>query len=555
MSIRIRPVANNFNHSDDEDDIPDLVPSKPQINISKIIATNYDKIIELLDDENYDDIVDILYSTRDNSWRIFFPLSSYCLEKDDQELLIKLLSIQIYHKRNYISMSDIFKYDYLKKLLNILDNIDSHPYIFAFFQYDIGDNIDMLKLLLEHNYKIHDSYIYDVIENNYSIITKYLFDNDYGDRVQNVIEKNNGIYAKLETLKILIHYNIDFTKILNDMYMIMVENEQIDCMKLLMSVCPCEDVNFFLEYCGYDLNSMKYFVSIGADISLIKHERIIEFGMSVIKFLISCGYRADEKLMNDILKNKFIYIDVDDIIYLLDNGADINCIFEIKNVVTELIFRNSIAKIKYLMDTYYDIMQPYINDMVIMACANGRNDILKYLHAFGIELDNILIIISCYFGHLDTLKILLGLGMELGDVDEDLFLILRDGQYNVGYSYINLIDKHIKANYKSFNYGWKHFEILELLMEYKVPVCNFEEIFYSYKGLFYNEKFIKYCLDAGMNINQYVLLEKCLVHVKYDLIKLLLDMRADVKFGDNYYGCVNGNPRMKQLFADYGYEF
>lgn len=559
--IRIIPYAKNFNsnYDYDDDEVPDLVPSNNSINvfmdIHKIIRTNYEKIIELLDNDNYHDINLMLYNDTTYEWRIFYPLSSYCFKHDDQPLLIKLFSKEKYHERNYIYIQDILKYDYLKKLLNILDNVETSKYTFVFFQYDIDNNIDMLKLLLEHNHTITDSYIYDIIETNNITIITYLFENDYGGQIQNVIDNSAGIYTNMETLKLLINYNINFTKVLDDMYIVMIDNKQLESIKFLMLVCPCADINYFLIFCGHNLNAMKYFVSMGADINLIEHDDIVMFNMDVIKFVISCGYHTDEKLMNNILKNKIPYENIDNTIYLLDFGADINCIFEIENIIQNLVMDASIDLIKYLMCNHYEIMQLHINKMVIIACANGKNDVLKYLYAFGIDMDNILIIISCYFGHLETLEILLGWGMQLDNIDVNLFLVLKDGLFHMGDTYETMIHKYIEGQYRTFNYGWQHHKIVDLLIEYKVPIYDFQTIFCYYRKLFYNEKFIKYCLGLGMDIDKFGLLGKCVANKNYNLVKLLLDVGADGQLLCKYSDFINLNDILKGLFRDYGYEF
>lgn len=300
---------------------------------------------------------------------------------------------------------------------------------------------------------------------------------------------------------------------------------------------------------------VKYFVSMGADIHSIDRETIIETTIPIMEYLFSCGYHVDEDLVNEILKIKFNFMSIERVKYLLGYGADINCVFDNK-YFSNVICNVGLNHITFLVENYYDLIEPKLNDIFVMACANGSNKIVKYFCKLGMKIDNILMIIGCYCGHYDVVEILFKYGLDYNDIDENLYVIVSDGERMRNCTSLKLIkDNPYFIEQDFLHRRCKHLKIFTLLIEHKVPIYDFGEIFRDGHYDFYNVDIVKYCIDNGMDINKHILLSSCIYWKKIDLIKLLLNNNINVNLESLHCGLVNDNDDMKKLFMDYGYEF
>lgn len=522
------------------------------MNSNDIIINNYDTIIELVKDSNYDKLKLLFRSA--NIYEAHFLLSSYAIKHDDKYLLMQILADSSLRFRT-VYVNDVFKNNYLPQFLNMLDDVQKHLYDFDCFSHHIRDDLNALKLLLEHGYEISDYYVYMVMQHNYTNITQYIISIGYD--VQNVTNTYLLSGINLETLKLLIQNGICLKKNLMFIYESFIGYNYLNCIEFLMSVQPCENLDkCLLVSCKQRLfNILKYFISVGADIHTIKGSILPGTSIEIIKFLIASGYQIDKDTMNNILIGKFFKeICINDIIYLADNGGDINYIFDNGGFVTELGNCKSIDNLKYLAKNYYELLEPKIKEILVMACSRNKCEIVKYLHDLGITFDSELLIVGCYYGHYEIVEILLGYGLNFCDLDEDFFAIVHDGLYGGNNGYENLIKSLPIIRQPIFKIGDGQLDILKLLINYNVPVINFDKIFRNNSKKFYDIDIVNYCVACGMDINM-VPLEICIYYKKYDLIRWLLDCECNVYLSDGCWKVIDGNDNLKTIFKDYGHEF
>lgn len=525
---------------------------------ASIIIQHYDEIIKCIDNDDYEKVFELLYQYSFNAdyfnkGLIFIDLSIYCLKYDDTKLLTKLFGCNDFKLKCYIEIKNIMDNNYLEKFLNVLDNVEGHGYNFPYFRCNIYDDVNVLKLLLEHKYQISNGYICDAIYNGYTNIIIYLIDNGYD--IQKAVD--GGIHkTNLTMLKLLYQYGISFSKHLLFTYVNFINRENIECIKLLMEIEPYNIDDLLYESCGMngEFEPIKYFISIGADIHTIKKCDIFLMKMYIIKYLFSCGYHVDEYLVTDILQRRFYNIEIDDVKYLLEYGADINCVFDVA-YFSHVIKDGCINHIKFLVENYYDLIEPKLNDIFVMACVWGVDEIVKYFCELGLKMDNILMIMGCYYGRYRVVKTLLKYGFDCNEIDGNLYAILSDGDRGIRKPYCDIIKDNLFFPNNKFSFEKKHFNIFNLLIKYKIPIYDFEKIFIDGPCAFYDVNIVKYCIDSGMDIREHILLKSCVFWGKIDLIKLLLENSVDVDLDSMRCKLVNDNTDMKNLFGEYGYVF
>jgi hypothetical protein len=517
-----------------------------------IITDNYDTVIESLKAKDYNQIILLLYGGYPGTMPHYQKLLlSYGIRHNDEYLLTQTLTY--FNKSQNMNVGDIFKYNYLPQFLNILENIEHNPYKFKHFQDYINDDLNILKLLLEHGYKICGYYVYITIRNNYTNALQYVF--SVGYNVQKVFDGYIISSMTLEILKILIFNGICLKSNTGQIYYSFIRDNKLDCVKFLMSIEPCEHLDSCLNLCctwsKYDI--LKYFISVGADIHKISCSNLIGTSVEIIKILVACGYQIEENTMNQILIYDFFSgCCVNDIIYFVENCGDINCIFESNNFAQKLVKIKNLDSLKYLITNYYELFDSKLKDVLWMACAENNCEVIKYLYDL-IDLDCELLIIGCWFGHYDVVKLLVNYGLNFCD-DEDFFVIVHDGIYRNDKIYDKLQKCQLFNKLHTYYSGNGQSDILKLLINHKVPVTNFDKIFNIYSEKFFDIDIIKYCVENGMDIH-IVKMETCIYYRKYDLIRWLLDCGYVVNLSDGDWAVVNGGGELKKIFDEYGYVF
>lgn len=523
--------------------------------IKKNIIDNYDKIIELLGQKSYSHIYTILINgtslTQDGTLSyIYRKLSNYSIKKHDTYLLSKLLEADVNFAYNSINITKIIENNYLKPFFDILKNLQHNPYKFGAFYFHILDNVDILKLLFEYGYVMDDDYILYVLHKNYTSIIQYLISNNYD--VQNTVDIFEKLISiNLETLKLLTYNNIQFDKNLKTMYSSIINYNKMDCILYLMEINPYDNVNDLMLLSRDNLNMWKYFLGIGADVNYVDNKNIMGLRMDTIKFLFACGYHMTDDNMNELLKRKIYDVSVNDIIYLLEYGADIHHVLNDKELLKKVLHWGEFEHMKYLLENHYELLGPTINDMFISKCIMGQLKSVQYLYDLGVDMNGIVLVFGCFFGNYDIVKFLFEHGFK---TDENLFVAIKNGCCGNGETY-NMIRQYTSP-YVATNrfYVNKYEDIIHLLIDYKIPVYDFDKLHIELY-IFSNLKTIKYFVANGLDINEYLKMHWYIDNKKYDIIRWLLGQGMNLNLKCDYDKKIREDENLKTIFKDYGYEF
>lgn len=531
------------------------------------ITKNYDAIINLLKDENYEEVCNSIFDGISIN-HLMRSLQNYCVDKNDVNMLSIITSNKTLNdealeniivnssERNHF---DIFKFcienvvteKFMKKSINfIVSSIMAHR----------QNAFTYLKVIINSGYKFTDRNVMSILYRNNIEAIQYLIDNDYD------IQKNYNNVASfsytVDVLKLLQNNNIDITTKLDNIPDDLLWGDKLDTLIWIVDNFPDLDLKYGLNRAcrNNNIKIIKYFLNKGFDINDITITNS-NLRFETIKFLIDCGYPSDSLNLNLALTTVFIdYLKLDKVCYLLGHGANIEHIINNYNhpqfwsgnfsIIEYIIMQGKLTYIKFLIENYYDLIQ--INDMFLIACANGRIDIAKYLLGFNVDVNMESVMVACFFGHLDIVLMLLGYGLCFEDYDDDLFEYVIVGEYD-RIKMMDIYDKIINNGAfinDIYNYGNDYCKIIDVLIKYNVPVreCNYLS---SIKSSLCGTDFYRYIVECGHDVNKkfdgMTLLESGIKCNNVDVVEMLLQMGA----------CFDGslknmNENIKKVLAKYG---
>jgi ankyrin repeat protein len=558
------------------------------------ITKNLDKIIELYNDEKYDDVHTLFYdglveNTGSIEWKVVWTLLWYCEQYDNVDFIENILSTMI------VEDSPLYLRDFVVNVVDnnkiqifttILDCINIQP-IFDIIFIAILKNenkISFLDILIEKGYKIRDTNINTVIRQNDVEVIEYLIEKNYD--IQSVLLHMTlrSYNLKLQTLKLLIKYNLNIEKLICPIIELAIKYNDLDVVVYMKEIFPYCDINIWAQNCYRynNVNILKYLCQNGVDVQYIDTE-YMSYGQTVdiFKFLIDNNCNIGKKTLDNICREHFIKdTDLNNTYYLVKYGADIEkCIVnkirmtDKKNILinehytrltSPLEYITSVGKIghiKYLVENYYHLIQPQINKLFIIACANGQNEIVKYLYTLNVRLDEKALISACFFGHLNTVNLLLEFGMDIYDTKENLFVVIDDGIHSSNIpslTYNNLInDDDVFVN-DVYNFGIQHSDILKLLIKYRVQIPEIPRTC-NYYVMFHDVETMRYFLDSGMDINTQVtwtvnyisLLDRSLRLGNIDVAKLLLEYGIEPIIDDKTFNYIKTGNKAADLVSLY----
>lgn len=558
------------------------------------ITPNYQKIMDMLIDGDYEGIREILYLQEMDF--IFRDLTYYAINHDDIEMFTILMETSknvkfVFYPSHIYS---ILKNDKFKMFNIMMDVLNSRIILDIFEEIAVNKNIDIKYLILMiDRYAMPDKYVKMAINGNNINVIKYLISigHDIQESIDSTAWRINR--ANIETLKLLTENNISIKKSTTSILKTAIANDDLDLIIYLLQCYPNYNINFILDSCisHNKISILKYLLQNGADIETVCD---FAFGYNItvdtLKFLVGISY--DILKLKKTLKKIFnIYFmrdsDLNNVKYLLEMGVSIKTLFknekdeiqgytkkniEQKNTkhilspIEYIISINKIDHIKFLFENYYDTFKPHINRFFILACANGQIDIAKYLYALGVELCEKSLLCGCFFGHIDIIRMLLGWGMEFGGLTENPFLTCMAGQ-NIrdatSKPYENLIDGNKIFINHVYNYGDGYDNILKLLISYEVQISDDLYVIHLLKS---DVEVVKYFLENDLDINlkfgidglMISLLEGALLCKNFKVVELLLDCGIEMhRMNDNVIKICNKYDYcdVKKLLLDYGYDF
>lgn len=195
-----------------------------------------------------------------------------------------------------------------------------------------------------------------------------------------------------------------------------------------------------------------------------------------------------------------------------------------------IVSMGKISHIKYLVDMCFDKLQPELNRLLVIGCANGQIDMVNYLLDLGADIhteNNLAFISACFFGHLHIIQLLLDKGVIISTIDIDLFILIVYGSIPIKkqLGYKILMIGNIFRN-DLFNIGTSHLDIFKLLMSHDIPILNLD-IFSILPKTYYNNDIFTYILSHCTDTNLDKILEQNVDLKNIPIVKFLLDHGAD----------------------------
>jgi hypothetical protein len=568
------------------------------------IEAQYDKIIKMFIEEDYQMILELMDKDKILLMRcgtlkesVALVLFVYCIFNNDINLLDIIMQKNLCMETSYHNMfitTYVIKKNNYNMFKILLDNIQfSDKIISDFINYiikEIHDDLTFINIILDRGHKIHENNIKNAIIFNNTTIIQYLFDSNYD--VQSAFDSlfNSTTCVmlseiKLDTIKIF-HNNINITNYVENIFCKVISEGNLEAVMYLIDNFPELDINHGITFsCEFNkVNILKYLLELGGDINCIEEVYILNSNIEIIKFLIEYNYHVSQNILDNLLLLCFVKDQhLDNINYLISHGVNVENIIQIKeqsnieflsvcvmqgkyeqfpSLLETVISLNKLDIIKLLTENYLHLIQPQINDLFIISIANGHLEITKYLLNFNVEFDDKTLLFAAFFGHLDMVNYLLELGMNFDKLEENLFEVVITGYYfsnKPSDVYDNLIKNTCFKN-DVYNWGKKHYEIIQLLIKYSVPIIN-EDFLVITKQEFYTVEFFKYIIPNISNVNAkykdtdiVTLLESSIIFFAFDVTKLLLEYGANPSvYNVVALKIVNENKDIKNLLLAYGY--
>lgn len=567
-------------------------PTFRPIKDHSLIIKHYDEIIELINNDKYYEAYYLITTKNDCEANmpliktlVLTSLLEYCIDSNDNKMLMILIDMDTFENAHCIhTLSNvIIRHDKFDIFKMIMDNVnfenDNMKIITSSIIYYRKENaILYFKVIMEKGFQFNESYIQEaIIVDNHQLIQHFINEGFDIQTSFNSLE-THSYNLTINTLKVL-HNCVDISKHIINIYDIALFVGKLDTVIYILDHFPELDLGRGMKkaFDNGHIEIMKYLLVKGANITDIEPiTNISTINIETFKFLVHCGYPVDTLEYSELLLKYFVNNDIKDVTYILEYDTDhykhIEHIINKKTKIssmekTTLLFscdnnnwpqpleyivsKGKIDHIKFLMDNYYDLIQPKINDMFVMACANGQMDCAKYLLGFDVEIGDKCLDCACFFGQLDIVKMLLELGEVFDDADFEIVVMghyLRSKSSDIYDMLVN--DDDIFKN-DVYNYGSDHYKIIELLMTYDVLVgkCEFMPLI---KDDFGTMEFYKYIVGHVDDVNEkfggMYLLDTTIINKNYDVMEMLLGNGLNA-FDESH---VKDDVKCKSILAKYG---
>ena len=598
---------NNNNNSKDVDDYYKSLKSCTHLHTNKLIgvpAVAYscrDKITEIIMNK-YDEIVK-MYNNRefDNIRNIFGELYNTNTYKVDIRQGCSSILLDYCLKQNDINL--------FRNIIQSNEEKNDHVYSIGLSLTRHTNPILFLRILFEYGITLHPRIIYFALIRDNTQFISYLIDVKH-DITQGWLSylkvlKKTSDSVKLfgiPMLKLLLNANIN---VLSNLYVLMraaIIMHRLPMIEFIVEMHPNHDLNkykYLNECCeSHNKDALIYFLKNGANVHMINQNSVTETNIDIIAVLIDHNYILSKKTLKKLLIRNFKY-NLNNTIYFVKIGAKIkwlfddeekrkyrpnpnNYAFQCYSILERVITENKIDHIKFLAENYLTLLKPELNRLFVIACANGRNDIVSYLYDLyaedALQLNIKALFSAIFFGHYDTIIMLLKYGMDFNMVsvctsslisikENNLFEIARTGycsQNSHSEIYNDLVNNNTIFRNDNYNYGEasEYVNIIKLLISYQTPIgkCC---IFNRHSVIFYSIDIFTYFLQNGMdinitwghhskNVNNF--LTVAISAKKLDVIEFLLQNKINTKILKNHEinNTINNNEQIKNLLLKYG---
>lgn len=519
-----------------------------------LIANHHDDIIGWIQNEEYLKIHNLLNEPNwfreksDSNWA-FTELGEYASDNK----LLKIVIDELIKHSFFITPSiirNIIKCGHIELFVMLLDRLDIQLQTHYSTIINSEYVIKFLNIFLERGQRLSVLAIRDAIISNLINVVKYALENDYDvQSAYDKIERNQPLKCDVNMFKLLLNNNIDLTTNINHFMTDAICTNNLDN---IMCLTPfVNNINEYLQMACINNNIpiTKYFLQIGCDIDVIQGDTPINPTIDMVIFLDKCGLKINQKTLNFALLSNFItHNDTKDFSYYIEYGASMTYIFDMQKLDTtnnyygdfpleHIIWKGKLNHLKYLCENYYDLISLEFDALIIMACAYGNCEIIKYLYSLGVSIDKLLLIVACYFGKLDVIELLFSYGIDT-NVGENLFCVLEEGYHKKckdSRIYDEIINKNCIFKICDMKW-WEQYtlksirNIIKKLIPLNIPIPNNSK-FWSYGTLIiFDIDILQYYLDCGNDLNtnsDNSVVEICIGHGYSKIVKFLLDNGAN----------------------------
>lgn len=412
-------MTNDYELSDDLFDIPecefDLYPSPNTINIGSI-----------------DGIAD-------NIRNEFFSL---CISENDVEFLKKIILKNNYEdlfnlrqNRGLIEVCVVNNKEEICRAVLAEMKLDYQTILFFFSMMVLHQTINLINIFSEYGHKMELNYIITAIRLNYIEVVKYAILNNFD--VQSAFDKCRFFQGSptssslnelfildgqspaidVPMLKLLESYNINITDKIKELFSYGSESNKLDLIKYCVENHKC-DVNLALRISCFfgNIDIMIYLLQNEADVNTIREPDIRCQNIDMIQFLIKYNYTIPIPVLNSAFMVSFLHTnDLADVKWLLDLGANPIAIFNRESNMGKNPDRYGNLQADF--NKKYELLNSHLEYIVSM----GKKSHVKYLvdnyfDRLSPEL-NRLFIIGCANGQIEMVNYLLDLGADINAVD------------------------------------------------------------------------------------------------------------------------------------------
>lgn len=313
---------------------------------------------------------------------------------------------------------------------------------------------------------------------------------------------DDRIDTSIDTIKLLLKYNIDISTKLNDLLYYACQNDQLDLVTFCLEYGEC-DINTALRVSclNNDCDIMTYLLELGAVINVINDKDLLYTDIKMIKFLMQHDYVFTEQVLFETFYILLLSAPTMEIInYMTSIGANFDQLFHIEKYLSyypdreswliNIIRSTKIDIMVYLVNNYYDKLD--VDKLIITSIVNGKVNMVKYLLTVTPEFDickGDIFILACNYGHLSSVKYLLDMGVDIDLIEDNLFNEVA-------------VKRDIKKDYVyQGSMGNGHIDILKLLFSHNIPIPK-NNIFGSYDDKILDMDIIRYLVANGFDINE-----------------------------------------------------
>ena len=449
---------------DEYEQISELLPESDNISAYNLLSrekyNKYDNVMKNIDfDEDWFDLPGInqnsnlIYPMTNSSPdkttecggpsgkmfdEVTYEFLSLCIKENDVEFLKKIIlknnCTDLFNLRQNRGLIETIVTNNKEEICRVilddmtLDNITIVSFFTMMVQYQ---TINLITIFSEYGHKLEVDYITTAIRLNYTDVVKYailnnfdvqeafnnckFFQGEYTTSSPNKLFMLDGKHSDIDVLmlKLLESYNINILDKMEEISAYAAESNKLDLITYCVENHKC-DVNIALRISCFfgNIDIMVYLLQNEANINVICESDIRCTNIDMIKFLTERNYVIPTRVLNSAFMVSFLHTDdLTNVKWLLDLGAEPLAIFSRESHMGLNPDRYRNLQVEF--NKKYETLNSHLEYMVSM----GKKSHIKYLadtyfDKLSPELDR-LFIIACCNGQIDMMEYLLDIGADI----------------------------------------------------------------------------------------------------------------------------------------------